>query len=92
MENIQKYSPYICLIIFTLTTIIICNFNNNNLKEYINLHNQHLKENVNLQNNHLKQKINLIEKEMDTFRQDTKSNFKKINEKIDKLINDNKSK
>ncbi|RMI87654.1 hypothetical protein [Candidatus Phytoplasma solani] len=68
MEIIQKYSPYICLIIFTLTTIIICNFINHNLK----------------------QKINLIEKEIDTFRQDTKSNFKKINEKIDKLINQNK--
>ncbi|TKA88178.1 MAG: hypothetical protein QS2022_1580 [Candidatus Phytoplasma asteris] len=62
MKIIQKYSPYICLIIFTLTTIIIYNFNNNNFKEYINLHNQHLKENVNHQNNYLKQKINLIEK------------------------------
>ncbi|WP_017193219.1 hypothetical protein [Italian clover phyllody phytoplasma] len=37
MKIIQKYSPYICLIIFTLTTIIICNFNNNNLKAKINL-------------------------------------------------------
>ncbi|WP_373403004.1 hypothetical protein [Candidatus Phytoplasma solani] len=92
METIQKYALYICLIIFTLTTIIICNFNNNNLKEYINLQNDNSEEQSNLQNNHLKQKINLIEKEMDTFRQDTKSNFQKINEKIDKLINDNKSK
>ncbi|WP_349402169.1 putative membrane protein [Candidatus Phytoplasma solani] len=95
METIQKYSPYICLIIFTLTTIIICNFNNNNLKEYINLHNQHLKENVNLQNNHLKQKINLIEKEMDAFQQETKRNFEKFDEDLNNLeeivINQNNS-
>ncbi|WAN63359.1 hypothetical protein RS022_04590 [Candidatus Phytoplasma rubi] len=84
MKIIQKYSPYICLIIFTLTTIILCNFNNHNLKEYIIL-----------QNNHLKQKINLIEKEIDTFRQDTKSNFEKFDEDLNNLeeltINQNKS-
>ncbi|WAN63264.1 hypothetical protein RS022_03260 [Candidatus Phytoplasma rubi] len=84
MKIIQKYSPYICLIIFTLTTIIICNFNNDNLKKHINLQNQYLK-----------QKFNLIEKEMNEFQQETQSNFKKINENIDKLekmiINQNKS-
>lgn len=56
MGIIQKYSPYIYLIIVILTTIIIFNFNNHTLK---------------LQNNHLKQKINLIEKEMDEFQQET---------------------
>ncbi|WAN63412.1 hypothetical protein RS022_05470 [Candidatus Phytoplasma rubi] len=54
MEIIQKYSSYICLIIFTLTTIIIFNFNNNKLKKHINLQNDNLKENINHQNNYLK--------------------------------------
>ncbi|PQP79179.1 hypothetical protein C6B37_02440 [Candidatus Phytoplasma phoenicium] len=85
MKIIQKYSPYICLIIFTLTTIIICNFNNYNLKKHINL-----------QNNYLKQKINLIEKEMEAFQQETKSNFEKFDEDLNNLeerkINQNNSK
>ncbi|WP_342386426.1 hypothetical protein [Candidatus Phytoplasma asteris] len=85
MEMQKKHFIYIYLIIVVTSIITTYNFvNHNNLEKHINL-----------QNNHLKEKINLIEKEMDEFQQETQSNFKKINEKIDKLeemiINQNKS-
>ncbi|QKX95522.1 MAG: hypothetical protein RP166_5440 [Rapeseed phyllody phytoplasma] len=85
MEMQKKHFIYIYLIIVVTSIITNYNFvNHNNLEKHINL-----------QNNHLKEKINLIEKEMDEFQQETQSNFKKINEKIDKLeemiINQNKS-
>ncbi|BAD04150.1 conserved hypothetical protein [Onion yellows phytoplasma OY-M] len=85
MEMHKKHFIYIYLIIVVTSIITTYNFvNHNNLEKHINL-----------QNNHLKEKINLIEKEMDEFQQETQNNFKKINEKIDKLeemiINQNKS-
>ncbi|WP_349401657.1 putative membrane protein [Candidatus Phytoplasma solani] len=95
METIQKYSPYICLIIFTLTTIIICNFNNNNLKEGMKLENEYLKDNINLKSEHLKENINQVEKKVDEFKQETKRNFEKFDEDLNNLeeivINQNNS-
>ncbi len=76
MEEQKKQFKVLFYLISLIITIIATFYftNHNNLKEH-----------VNLKSDHLSNDITKVDKKLDEFKQETKENFNKTNEKIDKL-------
>ncbi len=76
MEELKKQFKIFFYLIGIIITIITTFYftNHNNLKEHINTKSVHLKEN-----------INQVDKNLAEFKKETKDNFDKTNQKIDKL-------